>query len=64
MIRRNKHAVLLEYTLLVCSILPLVFAASAAVYSNNLFSGGLGAVGKSIVYLYQRIVTVISLPVP
>ena len=64
MIRRNKHAVLLEYTLLVCSILPLVFAASAAVYSNNLFSGGFGAVGKSVVYLYQRIVTVISLPVP
>ena len=62
--RRKKHAVLLEYTLLVCSILPLVFAASAAVYSNDLFFGGCGAVGKSVVYLYQRIVTVISLPIP
>ena len=41
MMRRIKHAVLLEYTLLVCSILPLVFATSAAVYSGNLFSGGL-----------------------
>ena len=62
--RRKKHAVLLEYTLLVCSILPLVFAASAAVYSSNWLSGGFGAIGKSVVYLYQRIVTVISLPIP
>ena len=62
--RRTKRAVLLEYTLLVCSILPLVFAVSATVYSSNLFSGSFGAVGKSVVYLYQRIVTVISLPVP
>lgn len=61
---RKKHAVLLEYTILVCSILPLVFAASAAVYSNDLFFGGFGAIGKSVVHLYQRIVTVISLPVP
>ena len=64
MMRRIKHAVLLEYTILVCSILPLVFATSAAVYSGNLFSGGFGAIGKSVVYLYQRIVTVISLPIP
>ena len=64
MMRRIRHAVLLEYTLLVCSILPLVFATSAAVYSGNLFSGGFGAIGKSVVYLYQRIVTVISLPIP
>ena len=64
MMRRIKHAVLLEYTLLVCSILPLVFATSAAVYSGNLFSGGFGAIGTSVVYLYQRIVTVISLPIP
>lgn len=64
MMRRIKHAVLLEYTLLVCSILPLVFATSAAVYFGNLFSGGFGAIGKSVVYLYQRIVTVISLPIP
>ena len=61
---RKRHAVLLEYTLLVCSILPLVFAASAAVYSSNWLSGGFGAIGKSVVYLYQRIVTVISLPIP
>ena len=61
---RKKHGVLLEYVLLVCSILPLVFGASAAVYSNNLFSGGFGTVGKAVVSMYQRIVTVISLPVP
>ncbi|UKI32651.1 MAG: hypothetical protein L6W00_03530 [Lentisphaeria bacterium] len=29
----RKRSVLLEYSLLVCSILPLVFAASASVYS-------------------------------
>ena len=61
---RKKHGVLLEYVLLVCSILPLVFGASAAVYSNTLFSGGFGTVGKAVVSLYQRIVTVISLPIP
>ena len=33
----RKRSVLLEYSLLVCSILPLVFAASASVYS---LSGG------------------------
>ncbi|MBO7088401.1 MAG: hypothetical protein J6W70_00720 [Lentisphaeria bacterium] len=61
---RKKHGVLLEYVLLVCSILPLVFGASAAVYSNKLFSGGFGTVGKAVVSMYQRIVTVISLPIP
>ena len=58
----RKRSVLLEYTLLVCSILPLVFAASASVYS--LSGGSFGPVGKGIVALYQRIVTILSLPVP
>lgn len=58
----RKRSVLLEYTLLVCSILPLVFAASASVYS--LSGGSFGPIGKGIVALYQRIVTIISLPIP
>ena len=58
----RKRSVLLEYTLLVCSILPLVFAASASVYS--LSGGSFGPVGKGIVALYQRIVTILSLPLP
>ncbi len=58
----KKRSVLLEYTILLCSILPLVFAASASVYS--LSGGSFGPVGKGIVALYQRIVTVISLPIP
>jgi len=62
--RRKKHGVLLEYVLLLCSILPLVFVASNAVYSMDLFGGGFGTVGKSVVHFYQRIVTVISLPIP
>ncbi len=61
---RKKHSILLEYVLLQCSILPLVFAVSCSVYSFGLFSGGFGPLGKSVVYLYQRIVTIISLPVP
>lgn len=65
---RKKHGVLLEYVLLVCSILPLVFASSAAVYSENGFfpfsSGSFGAVGVKVVALYQRIVTIICLPIP
>ena len=60
----KKRGILLEYVILLCSILPLVFAVSAAVYSYDLFFGGFGALGKSVVYLYQRIVTVISLPIP
>ena len=58
----RKRSVLLEYSLLVCSILPLVFAASASVYS--LSGGSFGPVGKGIVALYQRIVTILSLPIP
>ena len=58
----RKRSVLLEYTLLVCSILPLVFGASASVYS--LSGGSFGPVGKGIVALYQRIVTILSLPIP
>ncbi len=53
---------MLEYTILLCSILPLVFAASASVYS--LSGGSFGPIGRGIVALYQRIVTVISLPIP
>ena len=58
----RKRSVLLEYSLLVCSILPLVFAASASVYS--LSGGSFGPIGRGIVALYQWIVTIISLPVP
>lgn len=61
---RKKRGILLEYVVLLCSILPLIFAVSASVYSMGVFTGGFGALGKSVVYLYQRIVTVISLPIP
>ena len=61
----RKRSVLLEYTILLCSILPLVFAASASIYSLSGFGGGsFGPIGKGIVALYQRIITVISLPIP
>lgn len=63
-ITRKKHGVLLEYVILLCSVLPLVFAISYSVYSFGSLSGDFGPLGKSVVYLYQRIVTVISLPVP
>ncbi|MBO4630532.1 MAG: hypothetical protein J5858_01280 [Lentisphaeria bacterium] len=62
--RRKKRGILLEYVLLLCSILPLVFAVSYSVYSFGLLSGDFGTLGKSVVYLYQRIVTIISLPGP
>jgi len=61
---RKKHGILLEYVILLCSILPLVFAVSYSVYSFGFVSGGFGTLGKSVVQLYQRIVTVVSLPVP
>ena len=61
---RKKYGVLLEYVILLCSILPVVFAVSYSVYSFGLFSDGFGTLGKSVVYHYQRIVTIISLPVP
>ena len=61
---RKKRGILLEYVILLCSILPLVFAVSYSVYSFGSFSGGFGTLGKGVVHLYQRIVTVISLPVP
>jgi hypothetical protein len=61
----RKRSILLEYVLLVCSILPLVFAASEAIYSmSGLFGGSFGPIGKSIVGLYQRIITIVSLPIP
>ena len=61
---RKKRGVMLEYVILLCSILPLVFAVSYSVYSFGLSSGDFGPLGRSVVQLYQRIVTVISLPVP
>ena len=61
---RKKHGILLEYVILLCSILPLVFAVSYSVYSFGLLSGEVGVLGKSVVNLYQRIVTIISLPIP
>jgi len=61
---RKKRGILLEYAILICSILPLVLAVSNSVYSMSLFSGGFGSLGKGAVYLYQRIVTIISLPIP
>lgn len=57
----KKRSILLEYTILLCSILPLVFAVSASVYS---LSGSFGAAGRSIVAFYQRIITIVSLPIP
>ena len=56
---RRRGAVLLEYTLLLCSILPLVFGASAMIYRSSWLGGEFG-----IVHLYQRIITIISLPIP
>lgn len=61
---RKKRGILLEYVILLCSILPLVFAVSYSVYSFGWISGGFGTLGKSVVYLYQRIVTIVSLPIP
>lgn len=61
---RKKRGILLEYVVLLCSILPLIFAVSASVYSMGSFTGGFGALGRSVVHLYQRIVTVVSLPIP
>ena len=61
---RKKHGILLEYVILLCSILPLVFAVSYSVYSFGSLSGEFGVLGKSVVNLYQRIVTIISLPIP
>ena len=61
---RWRGAVLLEYTLLLCSILPLVFGASAMIYRSSWLGGEFGAIGEGIVHLYQRIITIISLPIP
>ncbi len=60
----KRRAVLLEYALLLCSILPLVFGASALIYSSSWLGGDFGSIGEQIVHFYQRIVTVISLPIP
>lgn len=61
---RKRRGILLEYVLLQCSILPLVFAVSYSVYSFGWPSSDFGPLGRSVVQLYQRIVTVISLPIP
>lgn len=61
---RKKRGILLEYVILICTVVPLVFAVSALIYSGDFITGGFGSLGKSVVYLYQRIATVISLPVP
>ncbi|MBO5724739.1 MAG: hypothetical protein J6S58_07930 [Lentisphaeria bacterium] len=61
---RRKYSVLMEYTLLLCSILPLVMGVSASVYSYGLWGGSFGSLGKEVVAFYQRIITVISLPIP
>lgn len=60
----KRRAVLLEYTLLLCSILPLVFGASAMIYRSSWMGGDFGAIGEGIVHFYQRIVTIVSLPIP
>ena len=60
----KRRAVLLEYALLVCSILPLVFAASALIYESSWLGGDFGSVGREIVHFDQRIATIISLPIP
>lgn len=61
---KRKRSVLMEYTLLVCSILPLVWGVSASIYSFGLWGGSFGPLGKEVVAFYQRIITVISLPIP
>ena len=61
---RRRGAVLLEYTLLLCSILPLVCCASAMIYRSSWLGGEFGEIGEGIVHLYQRIITIISLPIP
>lgn len=61
---KKRRAVLLEYAILLCSILPLVFAASAMIYKTSLFGGEFGIIGQEIVHFYQRITTIISLPIP
>lgn len=64
LLARRRGAVLLEYTLLLCSILPLVFGASAMIYRSSWLGGEFGEIGEGIVHLYQRIITIISLPIP
>lgn len=63
---RRKYSVLMEYTLLLCSILPLVMGVSASVYTegNWLIGGSFGPLGQEVVAFYQRVVTIISLPIP
>lgn len=60
----RKRSILLEYTILLCSILPLVFAVSASVYSMSGWGGSFGPLGRGLVALYQRIITIVSLPIP
>ena len=44
--------------------LPLVFGASAMIYRSSWLGGEFGEIGEGIVHLYQRIITIISLPIP
>lgn len=61
---KRKYSVLMEYTLLLCSILPLIMGVSASIYAFDLFGGSFGPLGKEIVAFYQRVITIISLPIP
>ena len=60
----KKRSVLLEYVILLCSVLPFVFASSAMIYTFSFSGGSFGSIGKEIVYYYQRIIHVISYPFP
>ncbi|MCQ2380192.1 MAG: hypothetical protein MJ025_04645 [Victivallaceae bacterium] len=64
MVRRINRGVLLEYVILLCSILPLVFGTSFMVFELGGSDGDFGPYGVQIVNYYQRLVAVISLPVP
>lgn len=61
---KRKYSVLMEYTLLLCSILPLVMGVSMSVYEFDWLGGSFGPLGREIVAAYQRIITIISLPIP
>lgn len=58
----RRGAMLLEYVILVTSLAIVVFAGTRLFYDPLV--GGFGKLGKPVLYLFQRLVTVISLPVP
>lgn len=61
--KARKGAMMMEYVVLLGSMYVLVTGVALATYDYQLGTG-FGEVGLKLAQLYQRIVTVISLPVP